>query len=865
MALRYPDRLESNNPSAYGIVPASQISGHRTVANLTALYALKDCILSESGNNTANDALGQEWYVVSEQANYRLTDWANRTKAAGWQKVIDGGDIDLSDYVTKDNAVTSVWIDQESDRVLVASSYGDGSDDDGNYINAATTTEAGVMSAEDKDTLDNLHRLATISDKGGILVAGEGGVTADNNGSNVTIDLPYVIDSGDGWDNGDLRITIPAATADDAGVMTAEDKTKLENINAKVGSMEEELAGVQQTVAQNTEDIASLQAEVGAMQTGFCLGRWDEDELDPEIVERKGETAFLEKWDAYLLDTTDNTGETTRPIGKLKRNNWLRFEDGRFAPTVGITEAMRAQCDVELYLNAEHTEKYCDAGAFDAEAFYNEYGMEQKLYDATGEEIGHILRPWETVETKYTIGVGRDDKVYLVDQLKGGSGKVWRGLSSTAHPYDGVDASAYGLEPTAMSPGPVCTVGGKARCFFFLYQGETNCQGSAGKAENCTVFHKQRTYPRVSDMNQVNDMKYARANNSDPERPYPFAEGGYHALNTFITAMEVLYGTKYLHEASLFSSGTSSNDSAGTWENVSSHGGIKIGDGDASYHKWNEQTDIYYDAEGNRTHMSATVNKEAPKWECLEAQMAASFAVETGVAAGVEYKFNGEVYRWEAVAGVKGLADGEMNVKVYKHIWYSFTAYNAEGAETEFPIEIYLRCGLIKGMDVSGDIFCYWGGGAELVGTCEHLQEEQRTGNKVEMYLQPDQRLWAYETTGSKADGGRFGFEDTYMKTGESETLGDSCALKRQPYTPWRTEKGGTIGTGECYYQWDNNYWGNTLGTRYRLALRCRGNAHNTACSGRSLYAFYGVGFAAWSNGGSAQALIGSAAPPQAE
>lgn len=230
MALRYPDRLESNNPSAYGIVPASQISGHRTVANLTALYALKDCILSESGNNTANDALGQEWYVVSEQANYRLTDWANRTKAAGWQKVIDGGDIDLSDYVTKDNAVTSVWIDQESDRVLVASSYGDGSDDDGNYINAATTTEAGVMSAEDKDTLDNLHRLATISDKGGILVAGEGGVTADNNGSNVTIDLPYVIDSGDGWDNGDLRITIPAATADDAGVMTAEDKTKLDGL-----------------------------------------------------------------------------------------------------------------------------------------------------------------------------------------------------------------------------------------------------------------------------------------------------------------------------------------------------------------------------------------------------------------------------------------------------------------------------------------------------------------------------------------------------------------------------------------------------------------------------------------------------------
>lgn len=231
MALRYPDRLESNNPSAYGIVPASQISGHRTVANLTALYALKDCILSESGNNTANDALGQEWYVVSEQANYRLTDWANRTKAAGWQKVIDGGDIDLSDYVTKDNAVTSVWIDQsESDRVDVCASYGDGSDGDGHFINAATTTVAGVMSAEDKDNLDHLQRLARHSGEGGILVAGEGSVTADNNGSNVTIDLPYVTDSGDGWDNGDLHITIPAATTSDAGVMTTTMFNKLNGV-----------------------------------------------------------------------------------------------------------------------------------------------------------------------------------------------------------------------------------------------------------------------------------------------------------------------------------------------------------------------------------------------------------------------------------------------------------------------------------------------------------------------------------------------------------------------------------------------------------------------------------------------------------
>lgn len=43
-----------------------------------------------------------------------------------------------------------------------------------------------------------------------------------------------------------------------------------------------------------------------------------------------------------------------RPVGKLRKNNLLRFENGDFAPTVGITEEMRAECDVELYLDSGH-------------------------------------------------------------------------------------------------------------------------------------------------------------------------------------------------------------------------------------------------------------------------------------------------------------------------------------------------------------------------------------------------------------------------------------------------------------------------------------------------------------------------------
>lgn len=86
MALKQADRLESNNPQAYGVVRATEISGHKSVNNLDDLYLLPDCILSDSKNNTGNDAIGQVWYVIGENCDYRLTNWDNRKSSQGWQK-----------------------------------------------------------------------------------------------------------------------------------------------------------------------------------------------------------------------------------------------------------------------------------------------------------------------------------------------------------------------------------------------------------------------------------------------------------------------------------------------------------------------------------------------------------------------------------------------------------------------------------------------------------------------------------------------------------------------------------------------------------------------------------------------------------
>ena len=95
MALKFADRLVSNNPKSYGIARAIEISGHKTVSSLEALYKIPDCILSDSGDNTGDDAIGQEWYVVSEASNYKLISWDNRHSGEGWKS-------SLGEYVTED-------------------------------------------------------------------------------------------------------------------------------------------------------------------------------------------------------------------------------------------------------------------------------------------------------------------------------------------------------------------------------------------------------------------------------------------------------------------------------------------------------------------------------------------------------------------------------------------------------------------------------------------------------------------------------------------------------------------------------------------------------------------------------------------
>lgn len=610
--------------------------------------------------------------------------------------------------------------------------------------------------------------------------------------------------------------------------------------------------------------VEEITSELQLAKSDYGVAEWNPEELAPESVAFYGQKDFLTKWNFYLLDTTDNQNETTTPVGKLRRNNLLRFENGDFAPVIGITEAQRAECDVELYLDAEHTQKYCDAGTFDAAAFYNEHGM-AKLYNVEGAEV-RVLRPWETTETKYTIGIGREDTVYLLDNVVGTSGRKWKGVFSKPIFWDGIDVSKYPLAPTAFGPGPSCTVEKKTRNFLYLYKGESNCQSSKGQNNHCTMFYDQeKTYPRVNDMQQINNMTYARANNADVNAPYPFAEGGYHTLNTYITCLEVFYGTKYLHNPLMFGSGISSNDSCSNEENWLQNGGVKYkkhAETDWKYAKWSDTKDIYYDNSGKRTNFTLLMNLEHPKEACMESQMAVSFAIETGVSENTEFDFYGYKYRYVSVPDTDGTAS--MNVRLYKTMNQTFTAFDVDGTEVEWDVEVMLRMSLYGGVNLSGDHFMYCGGGYEQVGTCLFPTSGSK-GNTINLYLQPDQRKWHTEKTVSLDDNGVFPFEDSYIKTGSGTNVGDGYSLLRSPFSGWKLKAGGGISTGECYYTWDNNHWSSKLNQRTRIAARFRGDANSSLCSPRSLNANAAVTPGNRAHGGSTQALLAGAAPLQAE
>ena len=639
---------------------------------------------------------------------------------------------------------------------------------------------------------------------------------------------------------------------------------------------------LESTTEQQGNDIESLKESVGILETGspFYVAAYAQGTNDSVPLFSQGNPEICKKFDFFLLDTSDNAGEYTTPVGKLMKNNLLRFANGGYAPMVGITQAMHDECMTQaIYTKDEEGNTYSEdyaAGAFDPDAQWEidkaliAEGQEATpLFKLDGDAyvpVSHVLRPWETTETKYTVGIAAAQDLYLLDNVKGTSGRYWKGIFTEPRIWDGIDISKYKVSRTAMGPCPMTTVVEdgvtKSRCFFYLYEAaHNNCKSNPGLIPNNPFYNKDRHYPRINDVHQVTNMNWGRANNADTTKSYPFAEGGWWVTNAHIIALELLAETRYLCQANLFGSGISSNDGTNS-TNFYTSGGARLrvkGDEAWLYKTFGAScAPYYYNANKGATDMSNLLTQYRPKEAAMESQLAASMATELGIdptesaSALNTFKFYGDTYYYMNVPGFAGLQDGDMNIKVYKVQTADVEGFNEAGEATTFEFEFVFRMSLFNGANLSGDIWAYNGGGLEMVGTRE---TDAITGHHVDVYLQPDQKRWHHDSTARKNIGETWDFEKTYLKVGEYETLGDSYTLERMSNSPVRIKKASNMSQGENYYMMDNCYWANK-GQRARMRSLFRCLSNYAACSARYLNAYYDVLYTTVNYGGSFQALI---------
>lgn len=609
--------------------------------------------------------------------------------------------------------------------------------------------------------------------------------------------------------------------------------------------------------------------------------------------QQQGNKGFLKQLDFWLLDTTDNKDTMTHGM-KLKRNNILRFAGGGWAPAVRISPEMAADADLELWRRntAGSYVKYCDAGTYDPETFveavlrpyfkgqlsgwYNDGGW-PRLYKKDGSEYveAHALMPWETIETKYTVGIGYGFGVYLLDHQKREDGQwEWNGIFTDVTEWDGIDFSRFYLPPTAFSPGPSTQIveNGKTvlRNFFYLAhpQGGIGGMPAAGILGSSMFNESGRAYPKTEDVNALTCAERARANNSVATRSYPFAEGGFHTLNTLVTSQELLYSRRNPFAASLFGSGISSDDACDSEDTWRRNGGFRHKAAGASaygYGTWSTALPVK-SATSSKKNASEDMNDYHGKEQCMESQLAASFATEFGIAktddtsSPTYFTVYGGKYYWMQPEGVESLDEGFMNVRVYRELSDTLTGYDASGSQTTCEFTAILRMSLMGGMNISGDIYAYTQGGAEVIGECTVDPATSKTGNPVTAYLIPDQTKWLNDTAVTKDSPAKFLIEDSAdaFKTGEGTNLADGYYGRRIGYSPLKASNAGGLSSYECCYGYTRNEWATKVGKRVRIALRFRGYAYYAYCSPRTWNANPASSSAIRAIGGSAQALIGT-------
>lgn len=490
-----------------------------------------------------------------------------------------------------------------------------------------------------------------------------------------------------------------------------------------------------------------------------------------------GVNQIADKLGAYLVKCED--GVNVEIVGKLKNNNWNRFEDGSPAPTT---------------INSREEDKG-----------YN------------------IMYGWtQTVHTIENATVGNE-----VVALFGEEPFEYNGVQSRPIP------------PTLICPGLPTLVDNKFRSMYFTCNIAT--KGNNGQL-GITLFNKaNRAYPKTA-LSQFTTNDFAVAHNADKTKTVPFAPlMDWHLLN-ITNALMNKFGTVYLHDPNKFGAGISSNVVVSAANRAFTTGVIyRFNVGDEYIHqRFSETPSFCVDNKGTKKNWSAILSNDWPRMECLEIQMALSYAAENNIQPGNSFTFSGATYQYFDIPGAKTLLEGEMNAKLVKTCYLNnLSAYDTSGNPVNVDSAVIrLQTSAVYGMDlVSADVLAYAGAGIEKIMDVEDATSGGQT-NPIKCYLCLYQDKLTLSKDYVKDSGQLFDFETNPAYSTFGGTLpsgsGYYTALARGTRLGF-SKKGGS--SGNVAYIDRSNYTGQPIGKRVRMGHRVRGYATWTVASARSLYA----------------------------
>lgn len=347
MALKQADRLESNNPKAYGVVRAIEVSGHKTVSSLENLYTIADCILSDSKKNTNNDALGQSWYVVSEGISYQLINWESRANSAGWKKL----ETDLSSYVTTDQLKTEtdkkqnklypgkgITIDEETNTISceldaelfkIVSDLPEASIETTNKIYLKLSTKSG----EENKYIEYITTVTTNESDEEVFSWERLGEYETN------IDLTDYLKSSDAESIylklGDAETLY--ATKDEISDM--ETQTHASNTYQTISQAQEDLENINNQISGIVSD-----KEGDGLLTGYTSSEAIGDDL--KIVETDTIKEGLSKLEKSISDNKTSAGEVVNSLGEKITENTLAIS--------GLTEEVKSKASTDIATTSEN-------------------------------------------------------------------------------------------------------------------------------------------------------------------------------------------------------------------------------------------------------------------------------------------------------------------------------------------------------------------------------------------------------------------------------------------------------------------------------------------------------------------------------